>query len=120
MMWGMVQVGRVYDEGDGSRRILVDRLWPRGMRKDDPRIDEWLPLAAPSTELRHWYGHRAEAFDEFARRYEAELAQGEQADAFARLAALVEHEPTTMVTATREVELSHLTVLARLLDERTR
>ncbi|CAM5780966.1 DUF488 domain-containing protein [Cellulomonas persica] len=122
----MVAVGRVYDEvSDASRRVLVDRLWPRGFRKDDPRIDEWMPEVAPSTELRHWYGHRAEAYDEFARRYEAELAQEPAADGFARLAALVRLEPTTLLTATREVELSHLTVLADLLarlpdDERAR
>lgn len=114
----MVGVGRVYDERDGdSRRVLVDRLWPRGMRKDDARIDEWLPAVAPSSELRRWYGHRAEEYDEFVHRYEAELEQGEQADAFARLAAVVEHESTTLVTSTREVALSHLPVLARLLDE---
>ncbi len=120
-MGPMVGVGRVYDEvGDGSRRVLVDRLWPRGFRKDDPRIDEWLPEVAPSTELRRWYGHRPEEYDEFARRYEAELSQEPGADGFARLAALVGLEPTTLLTATREVELSHLTVLVRLLDDRAR
>lgn len=73
----MVQVGRVYEQPDGAtRRVLVDRLWPRGVRKDDPRVDAWLPQVAPSTELRRWYGHRAEAFEEFADRYAAELAGG--------------------------------------------
>lgn len=113
----MVGVARVYDEVSGAgRRVLVDRLWPRGFRKDDPRIDEWLPEVAPSTELRHWYDHREEAYDEFARRYTAELTEGPGADAFARLAALVRLEPTTLLTATRDVEHSHLTVLADLLS----
>src|SRR6185369_12429350 len=66
-----VRVARVYSQpepGDG-RRVLVDRLWPRGFRKDDPRIDTWLPKVAPSTELRHWYAHKPERFNEFAARY---------------------------------------------------
>jgi uncharacterized protein YeaO (DUF488 family) len=111
-----VEVGRVYDEVHGdARRVLVDRLWPRGMRKDDPHVGDWLPEVAPSTGLRHWYGHRAEAFDEFARRYAAELSDGEGAQALARLRGLVAQGPTLLVTATREVELSHVTVLAGLL-----
>ncbi|MBU5421852.1 DUF488 family protein [Cellulomonas hominis] len=115
----MVQVGRVYEQPDGAtRRVLVDRLWPRGVRKDDPRVDAWLPQVAPSTELRRWYGHRAEAFEEFADRYAAELAGGPGAEAFAQLADLVAGGPTTLVTATREVDLSHLTVLRRLLEGR--
>lgn len=112
----MVNVGRVYDEVDGgSRRVLADRLWPRGLRKEDPRIEEWLPQVAPSNELRRWYGHRDEAFDEFARRYEIELADGPGAEALARLAAIVAAGPTILLTAAREVEQSHLTVLIRLL-----
>lgn len=115
----MVEIGRVYEQpGGGTRRVLADRLWPRGIRKDDPRVDEWLPQVAPSTELRRWYGHRAEAYDEFARRYAAELADGPGAEALARLAEVVSSGPTTLVTATREVELSHLTVLRRLLGDR--
>jgi uncharacterized protein YeaO (DUF488 family) len=111
-----LEIGRVYDEVRGdARRVLVDRLWPRGLRKDDPRVGEWLPEVAPSTELRHWYGHRAEAYDEFARRYASELSDGDGAQAFARLAGLAARGPTLLVTATREVELSHVTVLAGLL-----
>jgi len=114
-----VGVGRVYEAGDGTRRrVLVDRLWPRGVRRDDPRVDAWLPEVAPSTELRRWYGHRAEAFDEFARRYAAELAEGEGAAALAHLAEVAAAGPVTLVTATREVALSHVPVLARLLADR--
>lgn len=109
-------MGRVYDAEVRGRRVLVDRLWPRGVRRNDPRVEEWLPQVAPSTDLRRWYGHRAEAFDEFARRYEAELAEDPGAEAFARLATLVADGPTTLLTATREVDLSHVTVLRRLLD----
>lgn len=113
-----VRIGRVYDEPDGrGLRVLVDRLWPRGVRRDDPRIDRWIPEVAPSTELRRWYDHRPERYDEFAHRYERELADGDAAAAFAEVAALVAEGPTMLVTATRAVELSHLTVLARLLSE---
>ncbi|SEF13537.1 DUF488 domain-containing protein [Jiangella alba] len=113
-----VRIGRVYDEPDGrGRRVLVDRLWPRGVRRDDPRIDRWIPEVAPSTQLRRWYDHRPERYDEFAHRYELELADGSGAAALAEVAAFVAAGPTTLVTATREVQLSHLTVLARLLAE---
>ena len=113
----MVGVARVYDEVSGtSRRVLVDRLWPRGFRKGDARIDAWMPAVAPSTALRQWYAHRTEEYEECARRYEAELEQEPAADSFARLAALVRLEPTTLLTATRDVRRSHLTVLAGLLD----
>ncbi len=68
-----ISIRRAYDTdtgGDGYR-VLVDRLWPRGVRKADAAIDEWLKDAAPTTELRRWYGHEVSRFDEFARRYPA-------------------------------------------------
>lgn len=112
-----VRVGRVYDapSPDDGRRVLVDRLWPRGVRKDDPRIDEWLRDVAPSNELRRWYGHEPSLFEEFSRRYEEELTGPEQAAALRTLRELVESGPVTLVTATREPGISHLAVLARLL-----
>ena len=70
-----IRVRRVYDEpgpGDGAR-ILVDRVWPRGVSKADARLDEWAKDLAPSTELRTWYGHDPAKYDEFRRRYLAEL-----------------------------------------------
>lgn len=112
-----MQVARVYDEPtDDSARVLVDRLWPRGIRKDDPRVGRWLRDVAPSTELRQWYGHRPELFDEFVQRYRVELDGPSEAAAFAELGALAAQGPITLVTATREVELSHAAVLAELLE----
>ncbi|HXT42495.1 MAG TPA: DUF488 family protein [Pseudonocardiaceae bacterium] len=70
-----VKIGRIYDPpmpADGVR-VLVDRVWPRGLRKDAARIDEWCKQVAPSTELRRWYAHDPHRFAEFARRYRAEL-----------------------------------------------
>lgn len=112
-----VRLARVYTdpEPDEGKRVLVDRLWPRGMKKSDPRVGRWLPAVAPSTELRHWYDHKAERYDDFAARYTQELQSGAEAAAFDELRALVKAGPVTLVTATREVELSHLTVLAKLL-----
>ena len=72
----MIRVKRTYDapaRGDG-RRILVERLWPRGMKKEDLEADAWLKEVAPSTELRQWFGHRVERWPEFRRRYRKELS----------------------------------------------
>jgi uncharacterized protein YeaO (DUF488 family) len=70
-----VRLRRAYTRADprDGRRILVDRLWPRGIRKDEARLDEWVKQVAPSTELRTWFGHDPRRWDEFRRRYRAEL-----------------------------------------------
>jgi uncharacterized protein YeaO (DUF488 family) len=109
-------VSRVYDTdpGDG-KRVLVDRLWPRGFRKGDPRIDRWLREVAPSTELRKWYAHQPERFDEFSARYAAELQTPDGAAALAELRDVVKAGPVTLVTAARVLEGSHVAVLAELL-----
>lgn len=113
-----VRLARVYEqpEPDEGTRVLVDRLWPRGLKKTDPRVGHWLPSVAPSTELRHWYGHQPERHDEFVARYTAELQSGPEAAGLGELRALVGNGPVTLVTATRDVELSHLPVLADLLE----
>jgi uncharacterized protein YeaO (DUF488 family) len=63
-----IRVARIYDEvgPDDGQRVLVDRVWPRGIRKEDPRVGMWCKDVAPSTELRQWYHHQPERFDEFA------------------------------------------------------
>lgn len=105
---------RVYDEVDPSDppRVLADRLWPRGLRKDDPRIGQWHPEVAPSNDLRRWYGHEPERFAEFQERYRTELEQlGSELD---RIRAL---GPVTLVTATKDLTESHLPTLADVLGE---
>ena len=116
---GPVQVARVYDvdPGDPGVRILVDRLWPRGIRKDDPRITHWCPDVAPSTELRTWYGHRPEVYDAFARRYRAELDSEGGRSALAQVRELAGDGPVVLLTATRDVEHSQATVLADVLAD---
>jgi uncharacterized protein YeaO (DUF488 family) len=115
---GNVQLRRVYDAGDTGYRVLVDRLWPRGIAKADVALDEWLKDVAPSSDLRRWYGHRVERFDEFARRYEAELRQPPASAAVDRLAALARDQPVTLLTATRDVEHSGARVLHQVLIRR--
>jgi uncharacterized protein YeaO (DUF488 family) len=70
-----IKLKRVYDDpsGDDGYRVLVDRLWPRGISKEDAKLDEWDKELAPSTELRKWYDHKAERFKEFSKRYREEL-----------------------------------------------
>jgi uncharacterized protein YeaO (DUF488 family) len=109
-----IRVARVYDDlsPDDGRRVLVDRLWPRGFRKNDPRVGIWLKEVAPSKELRVWYNHQPERFDEFTARYEKEL-QG--SEAFDELRMLAKQGVVTLVTATRDVQRSQAAVLATLL-----
>lgn len=98
-----VRVGRVYDEavpGDGAR-VLVNRIWPRGLSKERAALDEWCKQVAPSTALRKWYGHDPSLFEEFARRYRVELAEPERADAVGHLRSVAERGPLTLLTATR-------------------
>jgi uncharacterized protein YeaO (DUF488 family) len=112
-----VRIGRVYDEPDGgpTARVLVDRLWPRGLSKVKAALDEWCKEVAPSAELREWYGHDPDRFTEFRRRYEAELARGEQAVALAHLRDLARDRPLLLLTASRALPISDAAVLADLL-----
>jgi uncharacterized protein YeaO (DUF488 family) len=112
-----VKVGRVYDEparGDGAR-VLVDRIWPRGLSKDKARLDEWCKAIAPSTTLRKWYQHDPDRFAEFARRYRAELDEPERAEALQHLRGLAKRRTLTLPTATKHAEISEAVVLAELL-----
>ncbi|MEU3253826.1 DUF488 family protein [Streptomyces sp. NPDC006997] len=113
-----VRVRRIYEPpepGDGTR-VLVDRLWPRGLAKDAARVDEWPKAATPSTELRRWYHAGEGSYEEFTERYEAELTAGEAADALARLRESARAGTVTLLTASKAPERSHAAVLARLLD----
>ena len=115
-----VRVRRVYDEpsaADGAR-VLVDRVWPRGLRKDVIRLDDWARDVAPSTELRTWYGHDPAKFEEFRERYFGELTGSSQRAALGRLRALAAaRRPLTLLTATRDVDHSQAAVLAGLLSQ---
>ena len=112
-----VRVRRVYEEpqDDDGRRVLVDRIWPRGLSKERAHIDEWCRQIAPSTELRTWYHHDPERYPEFARRYLAELEEPQRAEALDGLRRLVREGPVTLLTATTRSDISQATVLAELI-----
>jgi uncharacterized protein YeaO (DUF488 family) len=113
-----VNVRRIYESTgryDGYR-VLVDRLWPRGIAKEKAHLDEWCKEAAPSTSLRKWYGHDPERFHEFRHRYRAELRSGEGAAAVKHLGELATRHRLTLVTATKELKISGAAVLAEFLN----
>jgi uncharacterized protein YeaO (DUF488 family) len=111
----LIRIKRAYDppaEDDGLR-ILIDRLWPRGLAKSKLKLDAWPKHLSPSNALRKWYRHDPEKFAEFRKRYVAELeAQGEGLD---ELRAAVKGQTVTLLTAAKELDLSHATVLRDLL-----
>src|SRR4030095_7510476 len=95
-----VRYRRIYDDAssEDGRRILVDRLWPRGMRKQDAHVDEWMRDVAPSTELPRWYGHARDRSGEFRRRYLAELRAPEREQAVQRLRETAGNSRMTLLT----------------------
>ncbi|RSD11804.1 DUF488 domain-containing protein [Amycolatopsis eburnea] len=118
-MTGRPRVRRVYDEpaSEDGVRVLVDRLWPRGIRKDALDLDDWTKDVAPSAELREWFGHDPGKFADFTARYRDELATDPGRAALERLRALSRGGPLTLLTATKDVTHSHAAVLAGLLGE---
>ncbi len=113
----MVRVRRVYEEPDSrdGTRVLVDRIWPRGLTKAKAALDEWCKDVAPSTELRQWYSHDPDRFEEFGRRYRTELKDTQRANALAHLRGIAKNRQLTLLTATREPDISEAAVLADLL-----
>ena len=112
---------RVYDKpapGDGIR-VLVERLWPRGVSKERACIDLWLKEVAPSHELRTWFGHDPEKFAEFRRRYETELTSGPAQEALRTLCKLADQGPLTLVFAAHDREHTNAVVLHDLLTRKT-
>lgn len=111
-----IGVRRIYDppeSGDGYR-VLVDRIWPRGLAKADAAIDEWCRDVAPSSGLRRWYGHDPDRFPEFRDRYVTELDDPAHVEALAHLRTLT-GASLTLLTATRDVDISHARILAERL-----
>lgn len=114
-----VRARRVYDPpcAEDGTRVLVDRLWPRGMRKDAARLDLWAKNVAPSAELRTWYGHDPARFGEFRRRYLSELAGPGASEALQQIRALLAGGPVTLLTASKDLDRSQAAVLADLLRQ---
>lgn len=116
---GEIRVRRVYEPpaADDGYRVLVDRIWPRGVAKDRAHLDEWCKTVGPSPELRRWYGHDPAKYDEFAHRYRAELEEPERAEALEHLRAVAARATVTLLTASRRAEISQAAVLARVLAD---
>src|SRR5699024_2074613 len=113
-----VTVRRIYDEAQKSdgTRILVDRVWPRGVSKDKAELDDWFKAVAPSSELRKWYSHDPEKFDELSRRYRKELEGDDAAEALDELRDYAKKGTLTLLTASKRDDISQATVLAEILN----
>lgn len=113
----MITLRRAYDEPgpDDGYRVLVDRLWPRGVRRDDLQLDEWCKEIAPSSDLRKWFGHDPAKWDEFQERYRTELAGNEDVD---RLAAIAADGQLTLVYGAADTEHNQAVVLRTEIETR--
>jgi uncharacterized protein YeaO (DUF488 family) len=112
-----IQIRRIYEppRADDGARILVDRLWPRGVSKEEAKLTLWLKDIAPSTELREWFGHDPSRWHEFSRRYRAELKANEAA--VAEIAEFLKSGRVTLLYGARDTEHNEAVVLADYLHE---
>ena len=110
-----VKLKRAYEPPtpDDGTRILIDRLWPRGLKKTDAAIDQWMKVIAPSTELRKWFGHDPERWQEFRRRYRSEVQ--EHPEELDRLRTLAQHGQITLVFSAHDEAHNDAVVLRELL-----
>jgi len=113
----MVRIKRIYDSasrGDG-KRILIDRLWPRGMKKEEAKIDEWVKDIAPSDQLRKWFSHDPSKYPEFKKRYIKELEK--KSDLVQRIKNEAKRDTVTLLFSAKDVEHNNATVLKELLGQ---
>lgn len=115
----MVKVKRIYDpvSKDDSKRILVDRLWPRGMKKGEVMIDEWLKDIAPSNELRKWFSHDPSKWLEFKHRYKKELK--DKANVLERIKKEAKTKTITFLFSAKDTEHNNAVVLKEVIDQQT-
>jgi uncharacterized protein YeaO (DUF488 family) len=115
----MINLKRIYDppsRADG-KRILVDRLWPRGIKKEDAKLDEWLKDIAPSGELRKWFGHEPDKWSELKTRYQEELAV--KADIVKLLRDAANKGVVTLLFSAKDIERNNAVVLKEVIDRHT-
>lgn len=101
-----------------GKRVLVDRGWPRGVRKKDLGVDVWARELAPSVGLRRWFGHRPERWDEFRRRYREELREAQRSRLLDELADLAAREPLTLLYGARDRNHNHALLIMEALEDR--
>jgi len=115
----MLKTKRAYEPAEPSdgRRILIDRLWPRGVSKTEARIDVWLKDLAPSTELREWFGHDPEKWEEFKKRYRKELSAPEKTRLIEDIAQHARHNDITLIYSAKDTEHNDVRVLEELIEK---
>lgn len=113
-----INIKRVYDDKskDDGYRVLIDRLWPRGVSKEVAHFDEWLKELAPSTELRKWFDHKPERFEEFRKRYKKEL-QGHK-DELDKLRIKAKSEKLTLLYAAKDTDMNNAVILKEVLEKK--
>jgi uncharacterized protein YeaO (DUF488 family) len=113
----MLKIKRVYEpiSADDGKRILVDRLWPRGIKKEKAHIDEWLKEISPSNELRQWYSHDPAKWAEFKKRYKQEIAG--QVELLKKIKAEARKQTVTLLFSSKELELNNAVALKEMLEQ---
>jgi len=111
-----IQTKRIYEDASNNDgyRVLVDRIWPRGVSKDDAKLDDWLKKIAPSDELRKWFDHDPDKFDEFKKRYKKEL--DERVDKPEQLAKKSTEKKITLLYGAKDEEHNHAVVLKEIIE----
>lgn len=118
-MESRIKIQRVYDRRPvKGKAVLVDRLWPRGVKKEDLGDHPWMRELGPSDELRQWFGHMPERWPEFRRRYRKELEQPKQRDLIDELVATARKRPLTLLYGARDTERNQAVVIRELLEKR--
>ena len=117
-----ISLQRVYDGSpvNVGKRVLVDRIWPRGIRKEELHLDLWLRELAPSTSLRKWFGHDPKRWEEFQRRYRAELRQNEQQARLHELLTLARQGPVTLLYSAKDEEHNQAVALRQVVEDSLR
>jgi len=123
--WGgseVLKLKRAYEpvESTDGKRILIDRLWPRGVSKSEARVDEWLKDLAPSTELRTWFGHDPQKWEEFRKRYIKELSSPDKTGLLEDIARRARRETITLIYSAKDTEHSDVKVLEQLITQQSK
>ncbi len=113
-----VHVKRVYEDAheDDGVRILVDRIWPRGVSKEDAALDDWMKEISPTTDLRKWFNHDPKKFADFKQKYKEELTTGTQRKALDKVKAIARERRVTLVYAAKNEKYNQAVVLKEILD----
>jgi uncharacterized protein YeaO (DUF488 family) len=113
----MIKIKRIYEpaSADDGKRIYIDRLWPRGMKKEEVKIDEWLKDISPSDSLRKWFGHAPSKYAEFKRRYKRELEK--HSEMLERIRKEEKNQTVTLLFSAKDMEHNNATVLKEILSK---